>query len=131
MNSDSNTGVFNCGIKELSKGPGLVLYKLTRVSILHCAISSVGYHVSCRLPKKSSTAALMENQEVNKRKLDTKLKKLEKDAATMHEDAMERALKRAKQDRSLEFKQKGHQEQYEFNKEVEDHLEEEDHSTGQ
>ena len=40
-----------------------------------------------------------------------------------NKDATERALKRAKRDRPIEFKRKEHQEQYVFNEEVEDHLE--------
>ena len=40
-----------------------------------------------------------------------------------NKDATEQALKRAKHDRPIEFKRKGHQEQYVFNEEVEDHLE--------
>ena len=44
----------------------------------------------------------------NQRKLDVKLKKLEKDVAAAQEGAMERALKRAKHDCPLEFKRKGH-----------------------
>ena len=70
-----------------------------------------------------SVAALMENQATNQRKLDAKLKKLEKDIAAAQEDATEHALKKAKRDRPIEFKQKGHQEQYEFNEGVKDRLE--------
>ena len=55
--------------------------------------------------------------------LDTKLKKLEKDVAAAQQDATERALRKAKQGRLMEFKRKGHQEQFEFNELVEDHLE--------
>ena len=70
-----------------------------------------------------SVADLTESQKTNQYKLDTKLKKLEKDVAAAQEDATERAIKRAKRDRLIEFKRKGHQEQYVFNEEVDDHLE--------
>lgn len=70
-----------------------------------------------------SVAALAERQKANQRDLDNKLKTLEKDVAAANEDATERALKRAKRDRPIEFKRKGHQEQYVFNEEVDDRLE--------
>ena len=70
-----------------------------------------------------SVAALAERQKANQYDLDNKLKTLEKDVAAVNEDATERALKRAKRDRPIEFKRKGHQEQYVFNEEVEDRLE--------
>ena len=70
-----------------------------------------------------SVADLMWSHKVNQHELDTKLKQLEKDVATAQEDATERATKRPNRDCPVEFKWKGHQEQYVFNKEVEDHLE--------
>ena len=70
-----------------------------------------------------SVAALTESQATNQCELDAKLKKLEKDVAAAQEDATERALKRAKRDRLIEFKWKGHQEQYEFNEGIKDRLE--------
>ena len=71
----------------------------------------------------SSVANLTVKQKANQRDLDTKLKKLEKDVAAVQADATEQALKRAKRDRPVEFKRKGHQEQYIFNEEVEDRFE--------
>ena len=65
-------------------------------------------------------ADLTDSQNANQRKLDIKLKKLEKDVAAAQEDATEKAIKRAKRDRPIKFKCKGHQEQYVFNEEVED-----------
>ena len=70
-----------------------------------------------------SVADLTERQKANQSDLNNKLKRLEKDVTAANEDATERALKRAKRDRPIEFKRKGHQEQYIFNEEVEDHLE--------
>ena len=66
---------------------------------------------------------LTSSQQENQRDLDDKLKKLEKDVAAAQQDATERALRKAKRGRSMEFKRKGHQEQFEFNEQVEDHLE--------
>ena len=70
-----------------------------------------------------SVAALTERQKANQCDLDNKLKTFEKGVIVVNEDATERALKRAKHDRLIEFKRKGHQEQCVFNEEVEDHLE--------
>ena len=70
-----------------------------------------------------SVADLTRSQKTHQRDLDLKLKKLEKDVTAAQEDATERAIKRAKRDRPIEFKRKGHQEQYVFNKEVDDRLE--------
>ena len=44
------------------------------------------------------------------------------DVTTAQEDATERVLKRSKRDRSYEFKQKGHKEQFNFNEGVEDRI---------
>ena len=65
---------------------------------------------------------LKSSQQENQCDLDDKLKKLEKDVAAAQQDATERALRKAKRGRSMEFKRKGHQEQFEFNEQVEDHL---------
>ena len=65
-----------------------------------------------------SVAALAKRQKANQRDLDNKLKTLEKDVAVANEDATERASKRANHDRCIEFKRKGHQEQYVLNEEV-------------
>ena len=43
--------------------------------------------------------------------------------AAAQQDATERALRKAKRGRPMEFRRKGHQEQFEFNEQVEDHLE--------
>ena len=51
-----------------------------------------------------SVATLTENQRTNQCDLDAKLRKLEKDVTAAQEDATERALKRAKRDRPIEFK---------------------------
>ena len=48
---------------------------------------------------------------------------MEKEVAAFQEDATERATKRAKQDRPLKFKKKGHEEQYYFNAQVGDRME--------
>ena len=55
---------------------------------------------------------LTNSQQDNQRKLDAKLKKLEKDVAAAQQDATECALRKAKRGRPMEFKQKGHQEQF-------------------
>ena len=70
-----------------------------------------------------SVASIVENQKTHQRDLDDKLKKLEKDVTAAQAEATERALKKAKRGRSVEFKRKGHQEQYSFNEEVADRLE--------
>ena len=54
-----------------------------------------------------SVADLTERQKANQSHLSNKLKSLEKDVAAANEDATERALKRAKRDRPIEFKRKG------------------------
>ena len=70
-----------------------------------------------------AVASLVKNQKTHQHDLDDKLKKLEKDVTAAQAEATERALKKAKQGRPVEFKWKGHQEQYSFNEEVEDRLE--------
>ena len=70
-----------------------------------------------------SVADLNKSQKTHQRDLDIKLKKLEEDIAAAQEDATERAIKSAKRDHPIEFKRKGHQEQYVFNEEVDDCLE--------
>ena len=59
-----------------------------------------------------SLADLTRSQKTHQRDLNIKLKRLEKDVAAAQEDATERAIKRAKRDRLIEFKWKGHQVQY-------------------
>ena len=66
---------------------------------------------------------ISENQIATQHDLDEKFKKLEGDVAASQEDATERALKRAKRDRPLEFRKKGHEEQYLFNAEISDRIE--------
>jgi len=54
-----------------------------------------------------------------------KLGKLEADLAETkesHEESTERALKRIKRDRPLQFQKKGHEEQFKFNLDVQDHV---------
>ena len=65
----------------------------------------------------SKQDALANRHEASQRELSSKLKKLEEDVTTAQEDATERALKRSKRDRSYEFKQKGHKEQFDLTKE--------------
>ena len=65
---------------------------------------------------------LKDSQQDSQRNLDIKLKKLEKDVAAA-QDVTENALRKATRGRPMEFKQKGHQEEFEFNEQVEDHLE--------
>ena len=70
-----------------------------------------------------AVASLVENQKTHQRDLDDKLKKLEKDVTAAQAEATEQALKKAKRGCPVEFKRKGHQEQYSFNEQVEDLLE--------
>ena len=70
-----------------------------------------------------AVASLVENQKTHQSDLDDKPKKLEKDVTAAQAEATERVLKKAKRGRPVEFKRKGHQEQYSFNEEVEDRLE--------
>ena len=92
----------------------------------YAACSSVGYltllMMSTTEEKLDSllkaVSDLSNSQQDNQRDLDAKLKKLEKDVA-----AAERALRKAKRGRPMKFRRKGHQEQFEFNEQVEDHLE--------
>ena len=65
------------------------------------------------------------SQDEHQRHVDNKLRKLERDVETSkdhHEDATERALKRARKDRPLDFNRKGHEEQFNFNLQVQDNL---------
>ena len=65
------------------------------------------------------------SQDEHQRNMDDKLKKLERDLEASrddHEDAAERALKRARKDRPLVFNKKGHEEQFNFNLQVQDNL---------
>jgi len=73
--------------------------------------------------------ALNESQRSSQASLDQRFRKLEEDFAKAQEDftraqedATERAIKRAKRERPLEFKNKGHREQFSFNSEVADHV---------
>ena len=70
-----------------------------------------------------AVASLVENQKTHQSDPDNKLKKLEKDVTAAQAEATERVLKKAKRGCAVEFKRKGHQEQYSFNEEVEDRLE--------
>ena len=59
------------------------------------------------------------------KELEGKLLKLEADVAVsqeMQEDTEERVLKRMRRDKPYEFCCKGHEEQYRFNLEVQDHV---------
>ena len=73
-----------------------------------------------------SIAALSDSQKATIRDIREKFKKLEEGMAASQEDATKRALKRAKRDHPLEFKKKGHEEQYLFNAEVVDRIGQED-----
>ena len=55
-----------------------------------------------------SVAALTDCQKTSQQELDEKLKKLEHDVATAHEDATERAIKWAKRECPYQFRKKGH-----------------------
>ena len=70
-----------------------------------------------------AVSSISDEQKLTKRDLEERFKKLEEDVAASHEDATERALKRVKRDRPLEFKRKGHEEQYVFNAEIGDRIE--------
>ena len=57
--------------------------------------------------------------------MDDKLRKLKWDVKASkdhHEDATEHALKHARKDRPLDFNKKGHEEQFDFNLQVQDNL---------
>jgi len=76
-----------------------------------------------------SVAAIREDQAAtndkmadNKRNLDDRFRKLKKNVVAAQEDATERAIKRARRERPLEFKNRAHQEQFSFNSEVADHV---------
>jgi len=71
----------------------------------------------------SSIQALSASQKAIQHQLDEKFKKLEEDVVSFLEDAMERALKQARQYCPLEFRRKVHEEQYLFNAEVGDRIE--------
>ena len=63
----------------------------------------------------------------SQRTVDDCLRKSKEDVAKAQEDAMERAIKRAikraRREQPMEFKKKGHQEQFSFNTDVADHVE--------
>ena len=96
----------------------------------YAACSSVGYLTLLMSTTEEKLDSLLKavsdlsnSQQDNQCDLDAKLKKLEKDVAAAQQDETERALRKAKRGRLMEFRRKGHQEQFEFNEQVEDHLE--------
>ena len=70
-----------------------------------------------------AVSVLSKNQAASLHNLDSKFVKMEKEVAASQEDTTERAIKRATRDRPLEYKKKGHKEQYYFNAEVGDRME--------
>ena len=66
---------------------------------------------------------LKETQDANQKEMSEKLEKLEKDVHAGQDTAAERAVKKLKRDRGLEFKKKGHERQFLFNDEVKDKME--------
>jgi len=72
-----------------------------------------------------SIEALKKSQDENSKTMGNKLSKLEEDLPTTkaeQEDLTERALKRARRDRPLEYNWKGHEEQFQFNLQVQDNI---------
>jgi len=66
-----------------------------------------------------------ESQSRSHHSLEEKLRKFEEDLESTkesQEEATERALKRIKRDRPLQFQRKGHEEQYRFNADIQDHV---------
>jgi len=56
-------------------------------------------------------------------KFEERFSRLEEDVGAAQEDATERAIRRAKRDRPIDFRQKGHEDQFVFNADIEDRLE--------
>ena len=66
-----------------------------------------------------------DSQQKNHQSLEEKLHKFEADLESTkesQEEATERALKRIKRDRPLQFQRKGHEEQFRFNADIQDHV---------
>ena len=68
----------------------------------------------------TSVSELRKEQTTTRRDLESKIASLEEDVKSSHQDAAERAVKKAKRERPLEFKRKGHEEQYYFNQDIGD-----------
>ena len=124
-----------------------VLYKVSGVnacSILRCFVISAGYILFVVMSTEEKLDSLIKSVEklaeqqtanqraldanqrtldANQRAIDERLTKFEDDVTRAQEDATERAIKRARRERPMEFKKKGHQEQFSFNAEVADHVE--------
>ena len=68
----------------------------------------------------TSVTQMQEEQRAARKDLEDKIAKLEEDVKSSNQDAAERAVKKAKRERPLEFKRKGHEEQFYFNQDVGD-----------
>ena len=70
-------------------------------------------------------SSFKESQEQSHKTLETKLQNFESKLTAAKEsqgEATKRALKRIKQDRPLQFQRKGHEEQFHFNLDIQDHV---------
>ena len=63
----------------------------------------------------TSVTQMQEEKRAVRKDLEDKVAKLEEDVKSSNQDAAERAVKKAKRERPLEFKRKGHEEQFYFN----------------
>jgi len=66
--------------------------------------------------------SVSQNQATSHQTWDPRFARLEREVATSQEDVTKRAIKRAKQDCLLEFRKKGHEEQYYLNANVGDRI---------
>ena len=68
----------------------------------------------------TSVNEIQREQKTARKDLEAKIAKLEEDVKSSNQDAAERAVKKAKRGRPLEFKRKGHEEQFYFNQDIGD-----------
>ena len=71
----------------------------------------------------ASVKALSDSQKQSQAELKTRMDQLERKVATSNKKSTQQVVKRLKRARSHEFKQKGNEKQFNFNKEVKDHVE--------
>ena len=67
-----------------------------------------------------SVTEIQQEQKTARKELEDKITRLEEDVKTSNLEAAEKAVKKAKRERPLEFKRKGHEEQYRFNQDIGD-----------
>ena len=64
---------------------------------------------------KDSLATILDEIRQSEKRMERRLKQLELDVQRSQEEAVEKAAKKARRDRSFTFRRKAHREQFEFN----------------